>query len=92
MRAVCLRSSGDTDLTTCEKQDVDTYGRIVAICRNAAGLDLGSVMVRRGLAVDYWRFTDRYMADENAAKQVRAGAWAYGFDSPLTYRRQHKPD
>jgi endonuclease YncB( thermonuclease family) len=79
-------------IVTCEKQDVDSYGRIVAICHSATGLDLGSVMVRRGLAVDYRHFTDRYMADEIAAKQARAGAWAYGFDSPLTYRRRHRLD
>lgn len=87
-----LRDAVRGQSITCEKQDVDSYGRIVAVCRNAAGFDLGSVMVRRGLAVAYRRFSDRYMADETAARQARAGAWAYGFDSPLTYRRQHRSD
>ena len=78
-------------IVTCEKQDIDPYGRTVAVC-TAAGVDLGREMVRRGLAVAYRRFSRRYMEDESYARAHRLGAWAYGFDSPVTWRRQHPRD
>ena len=71
----------------CEKQDMDTYGRTVAICRTSAGLDLGGEMVRRGLAVAYRRFSTQYLDEEAYAKSRRLGAWVHGFQSPLQYRR-----
>ena len=74
---------------TCVKQDSDRYGRIVAVCETADGRDIGREMVRRGLAVAYRSFSGRYIADENIAKSAGAGAWAYGFDSPLEYRKAH---
>ncbi|MDV6329251.1 thermonuclease family protein [Asticcacaulis sp. 201] len=73
---------------SCEQQDVDPYGRMVAICRTSAGLDIGGEMVRRGLAVDYRTFSDRYMGEEADARAHKRGAWAYGFHSPLQYRRE----
>ena len=76
-------------IVTCDQQDTDPYGRVVAICRTSGGLDLGREMVRRGLAVDYRHFSRRYMADEDYARTHRLGAWAYGFDSPQTWRRAH---
>jgi len=36
-------------VVTCEKRDVDRYGRTVAVCR-ANGDDLGAAMVRLGMA------------------------------------------
>ncbi len=75
---------------TCEKQAIDTYGRTVAICKTSAGLDVGGEMVRRGLAVAYRSFSSRYLDDEAYAESHRLGAWAYGFKSPLQYRRDSR--
>jgi endonuclease YncB( thermonuclease family) len=71
----------------CVRQDIDAYGRVVAICRLADGRDLGREMVRRGYAVAYRRYSTRYVIDEVAAKKARAGAWAHGFHRPSDYRR-----
>ncbi len=75
---------------TCDQQDVDSYGRIVAICKLPGGRDLGGEMVRRGLAVAYRTYSTRYLPQEKAAQSARAGAWAYGFESPVHYRRRTK--
>lgn len=74
---------------TCNRQDIDAYGRVVAICRLSDGRDLGREMVRSGHALAYRRYSTRYVADEVAAKKARAGAWAYGFHRPSDYRRSH---
>ncbi|EGF90641.1 nuclease family protein [Asticcacaulis biprosthecium C19] len=77
-------------ILSCEQQDVDGYGRVVAICKSSSGVDLGREMVRRGLAVAYRSYSTRYLADERWAKANKHGAWAHGFDSPLHWRRTHQ--
>ncbi len=76
-------------IVTCDPQDIDHYGRIVAICKRPDGLDLNGEMVRRGLAVAYRTFSLKYLPLEKAAQVARAGAWGFGFQSPLDYRRDH---
>ena len=82
-----LRDLINGQALTCLKQDIDVYGRTVAICKTPAGLDIGGEMVRRGLAVVYRSFSMRYLDEETYAKSHKFGAWAYGFKSPLQYRR-----
>ncbi len=43
-------------LVTCSRVGVDQYGRVVATCA-VNGRDLGDVMVRRGFALDYLRYS-----------------------------------
>lgn len=75
---------------TCVRHNTDRYGRMVSVCKLADGRDVGAEMVRRGLAVAYRRFSLDYLPQEKAAKAARAGAWAYGFQSPLDYRNAHR--
>lgn len=73
----------------CEKRDIDTYRRLVATCKLSSGADLGGEMVRRGLAVAYRHFSTQYLDEEAYAKSRKLGTWAYGFENPLQYRREH---
>lgn len=82
-----LIASGDV---TCERQATDPYGRTVAICKTSSGVDIGGSMVRQGLAVAYRAFSLNYLPDEQYAKAHRAGAWAYGFQSPVQFRRSQQ--
>ena len=54
---------------TCEKKDVDRYGRIVAVCR-AGGEDLNAWMVERGWALAYRRYSRSYVDEEAAARSA----------------------
>jgi|GEM_PF-940543 len=85
-----LRDLINGRMLTCEKQAIDTYGRTVAICKTSAGQDIGGEMVRRGLAVAYRSFSTQYLDEEAYARSHRLGAWAYGFKSPLQYRRESR--
>ena len=69
----------------CTEMDRDRYGRIVAVC-HAGGQDLGAAQVRRGHAVAYTRYSQRYVLEERAARRENAGAWAYGFTPPEDWR------
>jgi endonuclease YncB( thermonuclease family) len=43
-------------------------------------------MVRSGLALSYKRFSHAYDADENAAREARAGLWSGTFIAPWNWR------
>jgi endonuclease YncB( thermonuclease family) len=75
---------------TCLQHDIDRYGRMVSVCTLGDGRDLGGEQVRRGMAVAYRRFSQAYVPQEKVAQAARAGAWSYGFQSPLDYRNAHR--
>lgn len=75
----------DGRTVTCLPRDVDSYGRIVAVCR-ADGVDVADAMARSGLALAYRRFSDDYVPAEQAARSRRAGVWAGEFLPPWEWR------
>lgn len=71
----------------CVRRDTDAYGRMVAVCRNADGVDLAGAMVAKGLAVAYRTYSEDYVGDEMIATMASRGIWAGKFVFPETYRR-----
>lgn len=80
-----LRSLVDGRTVTCERQDTDRYGRMVAVCA-ADGVDLGGAMVSGGLAVALPQFTDVYVEREARLRTLRFGIWGSDFQTPAEYR------
>jgi endonuclease YncB( thermonuclease family) len=70
----------------CRKQDVDSYGRIVARC-SKGNTDLAAAMARAGMAVAYRRYSNDYVDEEREAKAARRGIWASEFTPPEEWRR-----
>ncbi|WP_439573681.1 thermonuclease family protein [Phreatobacter sp.] len=70
---------------TCERRDIDRFGRMVATCR-IDGVDLGRAMVAAGHAVSY----GAYVADEAAARSERRGLWGGEFTPPRQWRDQQR--
>ena len=70
----------------CTPIDEDRYGRIVARC--AVGkIDLGQMLVSRGLAVEEPQYSrGRYAADQLAARRAGRGIWVGRFVEPSFYR------
>jgi endonuclease YncB( thermonuclease family) len=64
----------------------DRYGRLIATCEGAVQ-DIGREMVKRGLAVAYRRYSERYTLDEDDARAARRGIWAGEFVEPEAYRK-----
>ena len=71
---------------TCSKQDVDRYGRVVAVCR-AGQIELGAWMVGNGWAVAYRRYSMDYVIDEEQARKASRGIWRGEFMMPWDWRR-----
>src|SRR5262245_43792216 len=86
-----LRSLIGDRTVTCTKRDVDSYGRIVAVCRSGAA-DLAAEMVRSGLATAYRRYSSDYVDEENEARAARRGIWAGEFENPEDYRHDDRGD
>ena len=70
----------------CSGKDRDAYGRLVAVCWNARGEDLGQRMVEEGWATAYRRYSQDYVEAEGQAKAAGAGIWAGDFEDPEAYR------
>ncbi len=71
---------------SCIERDIDKYHRVVAVC-TAGGVDVNGWMVRQGWATAYRRYSEDYVADEEAADAARAGLWAGSFTRPEEWRR-----
>lgn len=78
------------DVPTCEKVATDRYKRVVARC-SVEGLDIGSWLVNRGLALDYARYSKGYYASEqDAAEAEERGIWAGDFTPPWEWRKERR--
>ena len=73
----------------CDPQDIDRYGRVVAVCYQG-NLDIGAEMVRAGWAVAYRRYSRAYVRDEDAARLAGRGLWAGVFQMPWDWRRSQE--
>lgn len=69
---------------TCRLSGRDRFERALGQCVGETG-DLGSRMVRSGLAIAY----GAYEAEELSARADRAGLWAGTFERPADWRRRH---
>ncbi|BCP53475.1 succinoglycan biosynthesis protein [Kaistia sp. 32K] len=79
---------------SCSPRANDRYGRAVATCRVKDVGDIGEVLVRQGLAINFaGRGEGDYAAPESAARLARRGLWQGRFIDPAEWRRQHpRPD
>ena len=73
----------------CRERDRDHYGRIVAVCNLAGpeGPNVNAWIVREGWALAYRRYSTRYVAAENTAREARRGIWKGKFVAPWDWRR-----
>jgi len=84
--AVKLRALvGDVSLR-CAEQDIDDYGRTVAVCHNGS-TDIGAEMVRSGFALAYRYYSRDYVDEEDEARAAKRGVWAGEFTPPWDWRR-----
>ena len=78
---------GRNGRVSCEEEDRDRYGRVVAVC-TVAGRSLNAEMVRQGWAVEYTQYSDgRFSGEEAEARRARRGLWAGTFVRPSEWRR-----
>ena len=80
-----VRARFEGQQARCTEQDVDRFGRIVAICA-VRGTDIGTEIVNAGWAWAYRQYSDRYDLDEKAAAINERGLWAVDIALASDYR------
>lgn len=70
---------------SCAGDDIDTYGRLIAVCA-IGGVDLNQTMVAQGWAIAFREYSDAYSRDKARARAGRLGLWSSNFVSPQEYR------
>ena len=71
---------------TCKGDGRDRYGRLIAVCF-AGPYDLNAMMVQRGWALAYRRYSSEYVDEEADAKANKDGLWRGEFVPPWEWRR-----
>lgn len=72
---------------SCVGSEFDAYDRLIASCM-ADKADIGQTMVLNGMALAYRRFSKRYVADEEIARNARRGVWEGPFVEPWQWRKE----
>ena len=70
----------------CISSTKDRYKRYIAICY-LEELDLNKWMVKNGYAIAYKRYSKKYVANEEYAKENKLGLWRGTFVRPEEWRR-----
>ena len=79
---------GAASRLACSLVDVDRYGRLIMRC-HAGDTDISEALVSRGLALAYRRYSNDYVAAEDAAAHERRGMWQGRFDAPWDWRKKN---
>ncbi len=71
----------------CSPVEKDSYGRVVARCRRGS-TDLARHLVAGGWGLAYRKYSEDYVADEEAARGGSRGVWGSKFEAPWDWRRR----
>ena len=83
--AVWLRSLLAGKRVVCSARGLDRHGHAIATCY-AAGRNVNQAVVAEGWAFAYVKFSDRYAAEEAAARKAGRGVWRGECDPPWRWR------
>lgn len=89
-REALERKLGKRQLT-CERRDVDDYGRLVAVCRQGRE-DINGWLAAEGWVVAYRQYSEDYVDEEAAARRARLNLWDGSFEQPADYRRRGRQE
>ena len=76
---------------SCRPRTTDRYDRVVAVCFDDNGDDLGAWLVENGFAVAFRKYSTVYVDQENRARHARQGISVGQFITPAEWRALHYP-
>lgn len=86
-----LRAKIGENSVFCEQMEEDYYDRIIGTCY-LGELDLNGWMVQQGHALAYRQYSDKYISEEQEAREAKRGLWAGEFIPPWEWRRGKRLD
>ena len=80
------------DQIYCYYLERDRYKRIIGECfvGSESQININYLMVRRGQAVAYIKYSEKYLDAQNIAKKAKVGIWQGKFDLPEEWRKKNK--
>ena len=84
-KEILIKKIGDNKVN-CSSEGKDQYKRTLVECF-VNDESLSSYLVRSGYAFAYRRYSKKFIADENYAKDNAIGMWSMKFDYPWVYRK-----
>ena len=72
----------------CKREGKDQYKRTLAECF-VNNLSLSSYLVRKGYAFAYRKYSNKFIDDENYARENNLGMWSMNFEYPWDYRKKN---
>ena len=83
-----LKNKINDKFITCKSINLDKYKRFIAECfKNKTNIN--KWMVRNGYAVAYKKYSKKYLASENFAKDDKLGLWIGSFQMPWEWRKEN---
>ena len=84
-----LQALIDGNTVECRGRGIDDYGRTLAVC-TSGGREINTAMVTEGWATAFQKYSDAYVAAEEAAKAHRAGIWGSELERPQDFRARKR--
>ena len=72
----------------CISEGKDQYKRTLAECF-VGDLSLSRYLVREGYAFAYRKYSNKFVKDEEFAKENNKGMWSMSFEYPWEYRKKN---
>ena len=81
-----LKNKINNKFITCKSTNKDKYKRFIAECFKGK-TNINRWMVRNGHAVVYKKYSKKYLAAENLARNEKLGLWSGTFKMPWEWRK-----
>ena len=81
-----LKNKINNKFITCKSTNKDKYKRFIAECFKGK-TNINRWMVRNGHAVVYKKYSKKYLAAENLARNEKLGLWSGTFKTPWEWRK-----
>ncbi len=83
-----LKNKINNKFITCKSTNKDRYKRFIAECFKGK-TNINRWMVRNGYAIVYKKYSKKYLAAENLAKNEKLGLWVGTFEMPWEWRKEN---
>ncbi len=75
----------DSGSVQCDDRGHDAFGRTIAVC-NVAGTEINALMIERGMAWAFRKYSQDYIAIEDAARERGVGIWQASTETAWDFR------
>lgn len=82
-----LRALIDGGTVECHERGLDKYGRVLAMCLSG-GKNINELMVRRGYAWAFVKYSTEFAGAETEARQAKIGVWQGDAQAPWDFRHK----